>query len=207
MIVLFVHGMGRSPLSGWPMLRRLRKAGFKTETFGYVAALETFDSIVLRLTARLERIAETGQYIVVGHSLGGVLLRAALCSIRSDTALPRHLYLLGSPILPSRIATRLRENKVFQILAGDCGQLLGSAERMADIGTLAIPITGVAGVRGLTGASSIFGQESNDGVVSISEVSAQWLSAQIQIPIIHTWLPASKVVADTIAKDTLMRAS
>ena len=207
MILLFVHGMGRSPLSGWPMLRRLRKAGFKTETFGYIAAYETFDSISLRLGSRLESIAQSGQYIVVGHSLGGVLLRAALCATRSGTTMPKHLYLLGSPILPSRIATRLRGNKVFQFLAGDCGQLLGSQERMASIGRVAIPITAVAGVRRLAGANTLFGRELNDGVVSLSEVSAEWLTAQIQLPIIHTWLPASQDVADIIVRDTMENAN
>src|SRR5512138_3517547 len=107
MIVLFVHGMGRSPLSGWPLLHRLRRAGMKTGSFMYVPAFERFDSIVTRLTNRIERLAATGSYVVIGHSLGGVLLRAALNALPHDTARPRHVYLLGSPVLPSRLAVRL----------------------------------------------------------------------------------------------------
>lgn len=38
MRVLFVHGMGRTPLSGWPLLHRLRQAGLRTTTFGYTTA-------------------------------------------------------------------------------------------------------------------------------------------------------------------------
>ncbi len=34
MQALFVHGMGRSPLSGLPLLVQLRRAGVLTSTFG-----------------------------------------------------------------------------------------------------------------------------------------------------------------------------
>jgi pimeloyl-ACP methyl ester carboxylesterase len=197
MVVLFVHGMGRTPISGWPLLRRLRQAGMKTGTFVYVSAFEDFDSIVTRLKNRIERLAATGSYIVVGHSLGGLLLRAALNALSDGTALPRHVYLLGSPILPSRLAIKLKRNLIFRALAGDCGQLLGSPERMSSIAPLDVPTTGIAGVRGFLSHAS-FGQEINDGVVSISEVSAAWLSTQVCVPVVHTLLPSSSVVADVI---------
>ena len=40
MQVLFVHGMGRSPLSGWPMLLQLKRAGLKIGTFGYAVSMK-----------------------------------------------------------------------------------------------------------------------------------------------------------------------
>ena len=86
---LFVHGMGRSPLSGWPLLRRLRGAGLETQTFGYAVTIHGFSAIVERLSARIEKLARQGDYILIGHSLGGVLLRAALAQalIHSRTVL------------------------------------------------------------------------------------------------------------------------
>ena len=76
--VLFVHGMGRSPLSGSLMLHKLRKAGLKTNAFSYSASLEGFESITQRLTTQVIQMAKAGDYLVIGHSLGGVLLRSAL---------------------------------------------------------------------------------------------------------------------------------
>ena len=76
MQVLFVHGMGRSPLSGWPLLRRLRRAGFQTHNFGHWVCTESFGAIVGRLNEQLIRLARAGDYVLVGHSLGGVLLRS-----------------------------------------------------------------------------------------------------------------------------------
>ena len=78
MQALFVHGMGRSPASGWALLRRLRRAGLATHTFGHLVSSESFATIVARLAMRLTQIADAGDYVLIGHSLGGVLLREAL---------------------------------------------------------------------------------------------------------------------------------
>jgi hypothetical protein len=137
---------------------------------------------------------------VIGHSLGGVLLRAALNSLQEGIPQPRHVYLLGSPILPSRLAVKFRENIVFRALTGDCGQLLGSVDRMNGIGAVKVATTGIAGVRGLIGAHSPFGQEANDGVVAVSEVSAEWFSVQVEVPVVHTLLPSSTAVANIIMR-------
>ena len=203
MRVLFVHGMGRTPISGWPLLHRLRRAGSEAGSFGYAAALEDFDAIVARLVRRIALIAARSEgggdtYILVGHSLGGVLLRAALARLPPGTRLPAHVYLLGSPILPSRIAASLKTMWAFRIFAGDCGQLLGCAVRMQAIASVTTPVTGIAGVRSLPGSRGRFGDEANDGVVSLGEVSAPWLTEQIEVPVVHTLLPSSGRVAEII---------
>lgn len=182
------------------MLRRLRGAGFKTETFGYSSALHSFDSIVARLTRRLLALAEAGDYVVIGHSLGGVLLRAALTSWPDAFAHPQHVFLLGSPQQASRLAISLRRNSLFKLFAGDCGQLLGSPSRIGAIGALSIPTTGIAGVRGLRGRLGPFGDEANDGVVAVSEVVAPWLSNQIEVPVVHTLLPSSALVTSIVLR-------
>lgn len=196
--MLFVHGMGRSPVSGWLLMRRLRQAGAKTTTFSYSATFENVDSIVARLRERISRLAKADGYVVVGHSLGGVLLRAAINSLPPDTAPPRLVYLLGSPIGPSRLAVRLQSNVIFRILTQDCGQLLGSTERMAAVGPLSAPTTAIAGVRGWVSWQGLFGSELNDGVVSVSEVSAPWLSSPVQVPVAHTLLPSAGLVVEII---------
>jgi pimeloyl-ACP methyl ester carboxylesterase len=199
MQLLFVHGMGRSPLSGWPLLRKLRQHGLQTQTFGYMTSLEDVAGITARLRSRLVELAASGDHVLVGHSLGGVLLRAALNSLPPDTRRPKHVFLLGSPIQPSRLAQRLRHNPVFRIATRDCGNLLGSPERMAAIGALDAPVTGIAGVRGLAATQKrFFGDEPNDGVVSLGEVCAPWLSDRVDIPVVHTLLPASTLAARVI---------
>lgn len=198
--------MGRTPLSGWRLLHHIRGAGLKTTTFGYSVVFDNFDAIVARLRVQITLLAATEDYIVIGHSLGGVLLRAALNTLPPDTALPRHVYLLGSPIQVSRIAARLQNNMLFRIFTSDCGQLLGSVDRMNAIGPPTVPVTGVIGTRGIANRFGIFGDEVNDGLVSVSEVSAPWLTHCVRVPIFHTLLPSSVRVANVILQDMARNA-
>lgn len=200
MHALFVHGMGRSPLSGWPMLRRLRQAGLETTTFGYTTTFEDFAHIRRRLEARIVAIAARGDYVVIGHSLGGVLLRAVMNALPPATRRPKRMFLLGVPLHPSRLAQRLRANAIYRTFTRDCGQMLGSAVRMSELAPPAVPVTAVAGIRGLPRGIGPFGDEPNDGVVALSEASAEWLVDQVQVPVIHTVLPASARVANIILK-------
>lgn len=197
---LFVHGMGRSPLSGWPLLWRLKRAGLKTHTFGYAVTIEDFSAIVDRLTARIEQLARQGNYVLIGHSLGGVLLRAAIARRSADTPAPRHLFLLGSPVQAPRLALRLRANPFFRALTRDCGQLLGSKQRMLEIGAADVPVTAVAGVWGAPKELGLFDKEANDGFVSVSETLAPWIKDRMELPVLHTLLPASAHVAEAILK-------
>lgn len=197
-IILFVHGMGRTPLSGWPILRRLRRAGFATQSFAYMTSVENFARIQARLTTRIITLSRNGDYVLIGHSLGGVLLRAALNALPLGTVLPRHLFLLGSPTTPSRLAIKLAKNSVYRFTTGDCGQLLGSVARMGEIGGVTIPVTSIIGITGLNSRRSPFGDEPNDGVVAASECGAPWIAEEVRIPCVHTWLPASGQVADVI---------
>jgi hypothetical protein len=197
MQALFIHGMGRTPRSGWPLLWQLKRAGLKTSSFRYAVSQSDFASIQKRLIESIVTIATQDDYILIGHSLGGVLLRAAVLAMPPSPP-PRHIFLLGSPLQPVRLAQQFNRNPIYQRLTGDCGQLLGSATRMAAIGALTLPTTSIVGIRGLTGRSSPFKDELNDSIVALSEVSAEWLTDQVHLPTYHTLLPASLRVAAII---------
>ena len=138
------------------------------------------------------------RWVTVGHSLGGVLLRAALNDLPPATRRASHLFLLGSPVRAARLAELLRNNPVYKIVTRDCGRLLGSAERMAEVGSVAVPTTVVVGVRGLPWPKDPFDGEPNDGVVARSEVCADWAGEEVHVPVGHTFLPASRRVAQLI---------
>lgn len=198
MQVLFVHGMGRSPLSGWPLLWHLKRAGLTTRTFGYAVSVEDFAAIRRRLVVRIIALAAREDYVLVGHSLGGVLVRAAVNALPAHARKPRHVFLLGSPQQPARLAQGLRANPLYRALTRDCGQLLGSKERMAAVGAVSVPTTSIAGVGGSSRRFTAFPGELNDGVVSLAEVSAAWITDKIQLQTIHTLLPMSQGVAQLI---------
>jgi len=191
---LFVHGMGRSPLSGWLLLRVLQQAGLETRTFTYFVSRQDFATIRTRLREQLLALGQEGDYLLIGHSLGGVLLRAALAELPPGARLPQRLFLLGSPVQPSRLARGLRNNRLFRSLCGDCGQLLGSATRMAAIGAVALPVTAVVGDTALPARISPFGHEANDTIVALPEIQADWVDEYVHVPLSHSFLPFSRRV-------------
>ena len=198
MQVLFVHGMGRSPASGWLLLRQLRRAGLRTSSFAYSVSRESFTQVVNRLVARLNFALQGEELVVIGHSLGGVLLREALSLLEDGSTPPHRLFLLGSPIQTARLARRLEGNWLYRVATGDCGQLLASSQRMAAIGAAGIPTTAIVGTRGMDRVGGPFGAEPNDGIVSLSEVSATWIQDLVFVPVIHTLLPSSRRVGAII---------
>lgn len=193
---VLVHGMGRTPLSMLLLAARLRHRGVDCETFGYFAGASSFEDIAIRLAERLSQQPEG--YLAVGHSLGGLLLREALCR-RPDTApKPAHLFLLGTPNHASRLASRLKRTPLYRLLTGDSGQLLADPSRVEAIGIPSLPITVVAGIAGPQHARGPFGQEPNDGIVALSEAHLPG-AAMHALPRLHTFLMNSTRVADLIA--------
>jgi hypothetical protein len=126
-------------------------------------------------------------------------LRAAINRRPAEAALPQHLFLVGSPIAPSRIAEKLRHRLPFRLATGDCGQLLGSAVRMAAVGPVSVPTTAIVGTRGLPVGLGPFKGEPNDGVVAVSEARAPWIGKVVEVPVLHTFLPYSSQVSELIA--------
>ena len=203
---LFVHGMGRTSLSGWPLLWRLKRAGMKTGTFSYMVSLDDSESIIKRLVSKILTLSTKEDYVLIGHSLGGVLIRAAVNSLPLGTKLPSHIFLLGSPLESVRLVKLLIYNPIYRVLTRDCGQLLGSVDRMSKVLPVSVPTTSIVGVRSLPWKCQRFHDELNDGVLAVSEVSANWITDQVQISTLHSFLPFSKHISEIIL-DRLNRDS
>src|SRR5664279_2312967 len=132
MRALLVHGMGRTPVSMMTLASALRRAGMDTSQFGYSAAFESVEHIIGRLRLRLEREVD-GEYVVIGHSLGGLLLRATLAGLAPGVPRPRRVVMIGTPNQSPRLARRFLGAFWFRAINGDAGRMLASPERMAAI--------------------------------------------------------------------------
>lgn len=167
MRLLLVHGMGRTPLSLTRLSRFLRQMGHRPERLGYVAALESFERIRARVRQRLDALSRDGEpYAVIGHSLGGLALRAALPGLDPP---PRHLIMLATPNQVPRLARRLHRLWPYRLVCGDSGQLLARQEFYAQLPTPPVPYTIISGNAGPCGARSPFGYEANDWIVAVEE--------------------------------------
>ncbi|MGH7517070.1 MAG: esterase/lipase family protein [Gemmatimonadales bacterium] len=189
MRVLLVHGLGRTPLSLVRLARELRHARHAPDFVGYVAAIERFATIRARVRHRLERAAREGApYAAVGHSLGGLLVRAALSDWPAQLGLPRHVVMLGTPSQPPRLAGRFRRLWPYRVINGECGQLLARSDFFAALPPVAVPCTVIAGTRGWRGRWSPFGLDANDGIVGVAEARLDMAARVVELPVAHTFM-------------------
>lgn len=198
MRVLMIHGLSRTPISLLGLERHLQQAGYETEQFGYVAFAETFDHITLRLRDHLKRMADQGNYGVVAHSLGGLLVQAALSQM--SPPLPVHLVMLGTPNNPSRLAKQAWKLLPFRWLTGQCGFNLTRSDFFNQLPPLKIPYTIIAGTGGPTGPWSPFGRDANDGIVAVYETRLSAQDRIIELPVWHTFMMNDATVQTTIVK-------
>ncbi len=206
MQVLLVHGLARTPLSLLGLARDLRRAGHRTELVAYSGALESFPRIIARVRHRLGLAAERGDpYAVVGHSLGGLIVRAALDPWPADRPLPRHVVMLGTPSRVPRLARRFHRWWPYRLVNGECGQLLAEPGFFARLPRPAVPTTVIAGTKSWPRALSPFGGAPNDGVVAVDETRPDSGVAVIELPASHTFMMNNRQVRATV-RELLARA-
>jgi hypothetical protein len=186
MRLLLVHGMGRTPLSMARLARYLRQQGHRAERLGYVAALETFSTIQGRVRRRLESLAHRGEpYAVIGHSLGGVALRAALQNMDPP---PQCCIMLGTPNQSPRLARRLRRLWLYRLLCGESGQLLAQPDFFRRLPVPPVPYTIIAGNAGPRGRRSPFGDDPNDWLVAVEETKVLPGDRPLVLAVGHTFM-------------------
>lgn len=193
MLIILVHGLGRTPLSMCGLAASLRHVGHHTRFFGYSPTLESVPRIVGRLTRLLSHLAPH-PIGLVGHSLGGLLLRRALAAVPELRV--RRLVLLGTPNPPARAAVIASRFAPFRWLTRDCGRFLRSSEAVQ---VPTVPYTLVAGTAGPTGRWSPFGNDANDGLVSVAEARIVPTDEPVLVPAMHTFLMDHPAVRRAVA--------
>lgn len=161
--------------------------GHHVECFDYLAFAGSVEAIVSRLADRLKAIDDRGNpFRAMGHSLGGLLLRLAL-----DRANPVHLESLimaGTPNRSPRLARMAVRVPPFRWMAGDAGRRLADPGWYASLPSPRVRYLIIAGTRGPTGPLSPFGDDPNDGIVSVSETLIDSRDRLIEVPAFHTFL-------------------
>jgi hypothetical protein len=184
--LLLIHGMGRTPLSLGRLARFLRRNGHQIERVGYVAAVESFTRIHRRVRRRLEAVARSGErYAVIGHSFGGLALRAALGNLAPA---PVCLIMLATPNQSPRLARRLHRFWPYHLLTGETGQLLASEKFFLQLPPPSVPYIIIAGNAGPRGRGSPFRDEVNDWLVSVEETKVVAGDRPIILPVGHTFM-------------------
>lgn len=187
MRVLLVHGLGRTPASLILLHRALRRAGHAPASFSYYAFAESYDGIRRRLVARLQGWAATPEPVaLIGHSLGGLLLRHALAD--APALQVHHLIMLGTPNRPPRRAASAIRWLPFRVFARSCGALLASEGAYAGIPVPRVPYTLIAGTAGYRLLGRPFRGEPHDGFVAVGETLIRDADRPVLLPVDHTFM-------------------
>ncbi|MEO8379141.1 MAG: alpha/beta fold hydrolase [Acidobacteriota bacterium] len=194
MRAILVHGMGRSPLSQLVLAKRLRAAGLGVHLFGY-STLRPFATSVGRLVERILSLDGDEPFVLVGHSLGCVLIRASLPQLRLQ---PAACFLLAPPNRVPRAARFFGRNPLYRLLTRDAGQLLSNEAFMAALPLPSGAVRVYAGTAGYTGRYSPFQDEPNDGILAVSETTLSPAHPSVLVPALHTFIMNSELVASDI---------
>jgi triacylglycerol esterase/lipase EstA (alpha/beta hydrolase family) len=191
MNLLLLHGQGRTTNAMRLLGFRLRRHGHAVQYFRYYTRTEKFSEIVTRLVDMIQKKMFMYQsYVVIGHSMGGLLARASLPFLVEH--LPKHLILLASPNQPPRLSAKIKNNIIYKYLTSDCGQLALNADFYKTLPKPTIPTTVIAG----SGAPRVswlpYGYEANDGAISVQETDLGVGYQTIQVPSIHTFIMNSR---------------
>ena len=191
---ILIHGMGRTPLSMFILAGRLRAAGLRPTVFSYSAAFERWRPCVARLHQFITRNTKGQRTILIGHSLGCVLIRAVLPGLAQQ---PEACFFLAPPMQASRMARTFSRWRLFQLMTGEMGQLLTQREWIAQLPMPTVPTTIYAGSAGPRGRWSPFGDELNDGILTVAETQLGSIPL-IVVPSIHTTIMNSRRISDDI---------
>ncbi len=139
----------------------------------------------------------------VGYSLGNIVIRryfADELKRRAGKADPRfkRMVMIGPPNHGSELATRLGENKLFELLLGKAGQQLGPlwAWEASSLATPPMEFGIVAGGRGDERGFNPLLPGDDDGIVTVASTRLAGASDWILVPALHAVLPRAPKVHD-----------
>jgi len=190
--VILLHGFVGLPIMSRPQARMLRRAGFETRELGYDSWGKSLPQICDRLLPRVARIAERsdGPVHFVGHSMGGLVIRALLSRWRPVDL--GHVVMLGTPNAGSEVADFVDSWAVLRPILGQAGPALVTRRPMSveDLfGPVDYSLGIVAGDWNLPGTpfSHLF-DGAHDGKVSVASTWLPEAADHIVLPLPHTLL-------------------
>ncbi len=185
--VIVLHGIWMRARVTHLLAQRLRASCFEVTQVDYPSVRGTQAEMLARLDAAVEKAV--APVFIVGHSLGGVL--AAHYVQRGNRAIER-LVCLGSPLVGSELAQRLKRWKLGATLGGAEDVLVNGLQRWDS----PVPVGVIAG-RIRVGLSMILGPlpRPNDGTVAVRETELPGVTEHRVIAASHTSLLFSAAAA------------
>ncbi len=191
--VILVHGLWMTGLEMRLLEARLRRHGFSTEIFRYFSRNASLSANTTRLQRFCSRI-KSDKLCFVCHSYGGILLCNCLKQKLAFTRKIRSSVFLGSPLQGATVARMLGDTIA--------GAFAMGKSRSALIRGCALDVRPWFPTGMITGTINIGlgmfflpGKGESDGMVTVHDTSAPWISERIRVGTTHLGLLFSGQVA------------
>ena len=203
-MVVLLHGLGRQPRAMLQLEGALRGAGYDVRNIGYPSTQAEPAELVEVLHRKLTQCCQASEQAVhyVGHSLGGLMIRAYLGANRQ---LPvGRVVLIGTPNAGSELADAHRHGELTGALLERAGPTAQALSTGPDGFPASLPpphyeVGVIAGTRG-NAMSDRWLPKPNDGLVSLSSAKLAGMSDMVTLSENHWGLRnAPEVGAQVVA--------
>ena len=199
-IVVVLHGLGRSKAAMWLLARRLEDAGYWVARVGYHSLRHTPDQILADIGRQIEAccLGRSRKVHFVGHSLGGLLIRAYLTDRR--VANLGRVVLIGTPNTGTEIIDNLRHKWWFKVL-GPMAQQLGTDDNSfpRTIGPPDYPLGVIAGKTARSANEALLPGD-DDGLVTVDSTRVDGMTDFVVMETTHAAMRYDRDVADQVVR-------
>lgn len=197
-MVVVLHGLGRSSTAMWLLAKRLENAGFVVERVGYSSLRKTPQEIIAEVSRQIEHCCAdyASRLHFVGHSLGGLVIRAYLQDHRVSQL--GRVVLIGTPNQGTPLVDHFQDRCLFELLGPTTGSLGTNSDSLPS-GLVApyYPVGVIAGVVDRPFNDPLL-PGADDGLVPVESTKLEGMSDFVLVEAGHSALRYSEEVASQV---------
>ena len=179
----------------------LAQKGYRVFNIDYPSLKKPIEELIGDVHAEIlqRRDDETDALHFVGHSLGGLIIRAYLHKFKPAGA--GRVVMIGTPNHGSELADIFADFPLYKMLYGPAGQQLVTDQTAFRhiFGAVDYDLGVIAGDRSFDPVMSWFIPGADDGKVSVASTKIDGMKDHITLRVSHTFMPSKKSVIDQTA--------
>ncbi len=196
--VVLLHGFGRNGKSMWLLQDRLESAGFDVVVIEYKSTGKSPEAVIDSVSSQInKRCRDKRNVHFVGHSLGGLMIRAYFSKPENKYMLEKlgNVVMFGTPNSGTALVDKYKD-RWWLALMGKTALSLGTGfdDLPAKLPVPPFKAGIIAGSNGSFMSDPIF-KESNDGIVGVSSTHISNMKDYIEIDVNHTMMRYNGEVA------------
>jgi triacylglycerol lipase len=184
-----------------PLAKQLAEAGFAVHNLSYASTEKAPEALVAEVGEKIEACCREAEKLnFVGHSLGGILIRAYLAKEPPVNA--GRVVMLAPPNGGSEIVDSLGGTAIFGAIMGPSAQQLGTDPESFPnrLPAPTVEVGVIAGTDSVNPAGSVLIPDEDDGMVSLANTKLDGMTDFLVLPISHAFIMRSEEVGEQVIR-------